>query len=118
MRLLAVDEAAWVPDDLYLAVRPMLAVSQGRLIALSTPHGNRGWFYEAWRGEEPWERYEVPATSCPRISAEFLEEEKRSMGQWWYDQEYACVFLDAETQAFRREDVEAAFTEDVQAWNL
>jgi hypothetical protein len=60
----------------------------------------------------------VPATSCPRISAEFLEEEKRSMGQWWYDQEYGCVFLDAETQAFRREDVEAAFREGVQAWDL
>jgi hypothetical protein len=62
--LLAVDEAAWVPDDLYLAVRPMLAVSQGRLAVLSTPHGTRGWFYESWRGQEPWERYEVRATEC------------------------------------------------------
>ena len=34
VKLLAIDEAAWVPDDLYLAVRPMLAVSQGRLVAL------------------------------------------------------------------------------------
>jgi hypothetical protein len=118
VRLLAIDEAAWVPDDLYLAVRPMLAVSQGRLVALSTPHGTRGWFYEAWRGEEPWERYEVPATSCPRISPTFLEEEKRSMGDWWYQQEYMCTFLDAETQAFRREDIDAAFREDVQPWAL
>jgi hypothetical protein len=118
VRLLAIDEAAWVPDDLYLAVRPMLAVSQGRLVALSTPHGTRGWFYEAWRGQEPWERYEVPATSCPRISAAFLEEEKRSMGDWWYQQEYMCTFLDAETQAFRREDVDMAFREDVESWEL
>ena len=44
--LLAVDEAAQVPDDLYFAVRPMLAVSGGRLVALSTPFGNRGWWYE------------------------------------------------------------------------
>ena len=118
VRLLAIDEAAWVPDDLYLAVRPMLAVSQGRLVALSTPHGTRGWFYEAWRGQERWERYEVPATSCPRISPAFLEEEKRSMGDWWYQQEYMCTFLDAETQAFRREDIDAAFREDVQPWPL
>src|SRR5262249_48605300 len=34
--LLVIDEAARVPDDLYRAVRPMLAVSNGRLICLST----------------------------------------------------------------------------------
>jgi hypothetical protein len=47
--LLIVDEAARVPDDLYFAVRPMLAVSNGRLIALSTPFGKRGWFYEIFK---------------------------------------------------------------------
>ena len=35
--LLVIDEAARVADELYYAVRPMLAVSQGRLVALSTP---------------------------------------------------------------------------------
>ncbi len=65
--LLVIDEAAWVSDSLYMSVRPMLAVSGGRLVALSTPHGTRGWFYEAWGGQEPWDRYEVPATLCPRI---------------------------------------------------
>jgi hypothetical protein len=118
VRLLAIDEAAWVPDDLYLAVRPMLAVSQGRLVALSTPHGTRGWFYEAWRGQEPWERYEVPATSCPRISAAFLEEEKRNMGEWWFEQEYLCRFLDAQTQAFSRDDIEQCFREEIEGWSL
>jgi hypothetical protein len=118
VRLLIVDEAAWVPNDLYVSVRPMLAVSGGRLVALSTPHGNRGWWYEAWRSEEPWERYEVPASRCPRISPAFLAEERRALGDWWYRQEYACAFLDAETQAFRREDIEGAFREEVAAWAL
>jgi len=78
--LLAIDEAAWVPNDLYLSVRPMLAVSQGRLIAPSTPHGTRGWWYECWeKGGASWERVKVPATDCPRITAEFLAEEERSM---------------------------------------
>lgn len=118
VRLLAVDEAARVPDELYYSVRPMLAVSGGRLVALSTPFGTRGWWYEAWRSEEPWERYEVPAAECPRISEEFLEEERRSMGEWWWAQEYGCEFLDAETQPFGREDVERAFEEEVEAWDL
>ena len=34
--LLVVDEAARVPDDLYAAIRPMLAISKRRLVALST----------------------------------------------------------------------------------
>ncbi len=116
--LLVIDEAAWVQNGLYMSVRPMLAVSGGRLVALSTPHGTRGWFYEAWRGQEPWERYEVPATLCPRISAEFLEEEQRNMGEWWYQQEYMCQFSEAETQVFRREDIEDAFREEIEPWDL
>ncbi|MCG8456864.1 MAG: hypothetical protein MI919_11335, partial [Holophagales bacterium] len=64
----------------------MLAVSSGRLLALSTPFGTRGWWYEAWRSDEPWERYEIPAAECPRISPEFLEEERRTMGEWWFRQ--------------------------------
>ena len=44
--LLITDEAAWVSDRLYESLRPMLAVSHGRLIALSTPFGRRGWFYQ------------------------------------------------------------------------
>jgi len=46
-RLIAIDEASRVPDDLYLSLRPMLAVGAGRLVALSTPFGTRGWWYEA-----------------------------------------------------------------------
>lgn len=118
VRLLVVDEAARVPGELYFAVRPMLAVSGGRLLALSTPFGTRGWWYEAWRSEETWERYEVPASQCPRISREFLDEEHRAMGEWWFAQEYGCEFLDAETQPFGREDVERAFEEEVEAWDL
>ncbi len=118
VNLLVIDEAAWVAESLYMSVRPMLAVSGGRMLALSTPHGTRGWFYEAWRGVEPWERYEVPAPLCPRISEEFLAEERRNMGEWWFAQEYMCQFSDAETQAFRREDVERAFREDIDVWDL
>ena len=116
--LLCIDEASRVPDALYMSVRPMLAVSGGRLVALSTPFGTRGWWYEAWRSDEPWERFEVPAEQCPRIAPDFLEEERRTMGEFWYRQEYGCEFLDALTQAFRREDVERAFREEAHTWAL
>jgi hypothetical protein len=118
VRLLIVDEAARVPDDLYYSVRPMLAVSSGRLLALSTPYGTRGWWYEAWRASDGWERYEVPATSCPRIPAAFLEEERQNMGEWWFNQEYMCEFLDAQSSAFRREDIDRAFSKEIETWDL
>lgn len=91
--LLVIDEAARVPDDLYRAVRPMLAVANGRLICLSTPYGKRGFFYEAWaRGGTDWTRIEVPARQIPRITANFLEEERRALGTVWFRQEYECAF--------------------------
>lgn len=117
-RLLVIDEASRVATDLYSAIRPTLAVSSGRLIALSTPHGRRGWWSDAWHSAENWERYEIPATACPRISPEFLEEEQRNLGEWWYLQEYMCVFMDGQTSAFSFDDVERLFSDEVPAWNL
>jgi hypothetical protein len=46
--MLVIDEAARVADDLYRAVRPMLAVSRGSLVCLSTPFGKRGFFFQEW----------------------------------------------------------------------
>lgn len=117
--LLSIDEASRVPDGLYLSLRPMLAVSGGRLVALSTPRGTRGWWYEAWRSTtQPWERYEVPAEQCPRISAAFLAEEQASIGEWWYRQEYDCAFLDAESSAFGAVEVDLMFSEPVEPWSF
>ncbi|MDP9356587.1 MAG: phage terminase large subunit [Chloroflexota bacterium] len=115
VRLLTIDEAAQVPDDVYAALRPMLAVSGGRLIALSTPFGKRGWWYRAWtEGGDGWERYEVPATACPRISPAFLAEERRSLGDWWFDQEYLCGFRDTQDAVFSTEALDRAASDAVR----
>jgi hypothetical protein len=111
--LLILDEAARVSDELYFAVRPMLAVSGGALIMLSTPYGKRGVFYEEWTGGHGWERYEVPASQCPRISEAFLEEERRVLPSWVFRQEYECSFEETEDQVFTTEMVEQAVTSEV-----
>lgn len=90
--LLLLDEAARVPDDLYRSVRPMLAVSRGRLAALSTPFGQRGWFHGEWSGGGPWRRFHVPWTLCPRIDPAFIAEETRALGPLWVAQEYEAEF--------------------------
>lgn len=95
-RLLIIDEAARVPDDLYRAVRPMVAVSCGQVICLSTPFGQRGFFWKEWTGNGPWQRIQVAADQCLRLSREFLDDELRAMGRSWFEQEYCNSFTAAE----------------------
>ena len=113
--LLVIDEGSRVPDPLYYAVRPMLAVSKGRLVCLSTPFGKRGWFYDEWiRENSQWEKYLVLADECPRIGKQFLKEERVSLGDRWYRQEYECSFEDMVGAVFSWGDVNAAMSDDVE----
>jgi hypothetical protein len=119
VNLLLVDEASRVSDELYLSLRPMLATSNGTLWLMSTPHGKSGFFWEAWNaGGESWERVRVPASECPRIPKSFLEEERRTMGDLWFRQEYGCEFVDAVSGVFDRDVVERAVREDVAPLEL
>lgn len=112
--LVVIDEAARVEDELLAAVRPMMATkSKARLIALSTPAGKRGWFFEAWTGDESWHRVRVPASECPRISQGFLDEELRELGAQRFSEEYGLEFLDPEEAVFPTEIIARAFTTDV-----
>lgn len=116
--LIVEDESARVADPLYKTIRPMLAVSNGKLILMSTPFGKRGHFFEEWTNNQGWEKIEVKATECPRIGPEFLEEERHSLGGWWFRQEYMCEFMDAVHAVFRTEDIQKAFAEEVHQWEL
>jgi hypothetical protein len=92
-RLVIIDEAARVPDDLYRSVRPMLAVSRGRMVALSTPFGQRGFFWREWaHGGDVWKRVRVTWRECPRIDAAFIAQERQALGESWVRQEYVCSF--------------------------
>jgi hypothetical protein len=115
--LLVIDEAARVPDELFGAVRPMLATTKhgGRIIMLSTPAGRRGTFFEAWSGGDPvWDRTEVPAAQCKRISAEFLAEELKQLGGQRFSEEYGLQFLDPDESVFPSELIAAAFSSEVE----
>src|SRR5262245_11207355 len=107
--LLIFDEAARIRDDLYRSVRPMLAVSQGRLIALSTPFGQRGWLYQEWVGSGPWKRVQVTWRQCPRISPAFIAEETRALGEAWVRQDYETLFTALEGLVYP--DFELALTD-------
>jgi hypothetical protein len=108
--LILADEAAFTDDEVFMAVKPMLAVSRGQLILMSTPFGRRGVFFETWQsGGDAWQRISVPATACPRISEEFLEQERQSMSEWRFRQEYMCEFVETVDQIFSYDVIRAAF---------
>lgn len=107
--LLVVDEASRVADALYQAIRPMLAVSRGRIILLSTPFGKRGFFHAEWTGAGlDWQRTKVTAHDCPRIDPAWLAAEQRRIPASVFDEEYLCIFGELEDAAFAFDDIRAA----------
>jgi len=112
--LIIEDEAARVSDELYYAVRPMLAVSGGKIILMSTPFGKRGHFFHEWQEGEGWERIKITAYNCPRISEEFLEEERKAMPDLFFRAEYMGEFTETIDSVFSYEQVMEAITEEVE----
>lgn len=118
--LLIIDEAAWVSESQYDEVRPMMATTDGEILMLSTPWGERGFFWEAWTGRdhEDWTRVSVKATDCPRIKSRFLESERKRMDDASFRREYMCEFMDVTDSVFRREDLERAISGEIRSlWN-
>ncbi len=111
--LIVVEECGHVPQDLFAAIRPMVAVSRGRIIALGTPNGKVGWFWNTWISHQKWDRYHVPSSACPRIPKSFLREELEAMGPLMYSQEYDAEFIDATTSVFPSSLIEGVLVNDV-----
>ena len=79
--VLLVDEASRVRDELWATISPMLAAAPAaQQILLSTPAGASGEFHRAWSSDEDWERVQITADQCPRISAEHLAAERIRLG--------------------------------------
>lgn len=114
--LLLIDEASRVPDDVYGAVSPMVAISNGTIIAMSTPHGKRGWWSDAWHDEEQdWRRFMVVASECPRLTPEQLRAERLRLGPHFYAQEYEGQFKSTSDAVFSVELIDSLFTNKFSA---
>ena len=117
--LILVDEAARVPDELYRAVRPMLANLRGDLWLMSTPYGKRGFFFHAWDNlKQIWNRVCVKATDCPRFTPEFLEEERQVQGDGPFRQEYLCEFVETDDFIFTYEEIRRCVQDGLEIWKV
>jgi hypothetical protein len=113
-KLVIADEAAYIPDAMQAAIAPMLAVGRGRQIDMSSPNGRRGYFFENWQSGEGIERIKIVGSQCPRISAEFLEQQRRKLGPTLFAQEFEGEFTDADTSAFSGELIELSLVDDFE----
>ncbi len=112
--LLIEDEASRIEDALHYSVMPMLAVTRGRQLLMSTPWVKRGVFYDIWHGKGNWHRERVTVHDVPRIAPEWVAEQKRNMPDMWFRCEYECEFIDSEGSVFLPEHVSAAMSDDVK----
>ncbi len=114
VHLVIVEEAARVPDELYYAVRPFLATTNGRELLISSAYFDTGFFYETWQGQKgpDWRRFEIPATQCPRISAGFLAKEKEELPEDVFMAEYMCKFRKSAAAPFDRSVIDAALSSE------
>ena len=109
-RLIILDEASRIPDSVLAAVVPMTVVSGGRIVALSTPRGRTGFFYDLWSSRNPrWERIEGRASQSQRISREAIEEQRTTMGPRLFAAEFDNEFLEDWDSVFSAEAIASIF---------
>ena len=112
--LLIADEAAYIPEAVWLAVTPMLAVSRkirgmGITILLSTPFGKGGYFYDSFTDKD-FKATHVSSEDCKRIPKDFLKKEKLRMTKAEYRQEYQGEFTDEWNQFFTTDLIKGCMT--------
>lgn len=117
--LIVIDEAAFASDSLFYAVYPMIQISRGSMILLSSAYITNGFFYELWNnGDERWQRYRVTAYDCPRYDQKELEE----IRQWTPDRQFKCEYLaefvDPDGATFTADEIHDAFDEDLEPMSI
>ena len=93
--LVILDEAAFAPEELFRAITPSLAATQGALHMLSSPNGRQGYFFEAFEGEAKdvfWSQ-RVHWHDCPRITQEIADMERIALGDLYFRQEFGAEFV-------------------------
>lgn len=121
--LLIADEAAFIPDDVWTAVVPMLLTTGGDIILLSTPFGKRGFFYECFE-DDTFTKFHISSeevilkrefsdewNSTQREKAlQHLEQKQKLLSKVEYAQEYLGEFVDELKQFFPNELIKKCMT--------
>lgn len=112
--LIVIDEAAFVTEDLFEAITPMLATSNGALWLMSSANEQTGFFYNLWsKRDKDWHIVIATAADCPRISKQFLAKERAIKGEDQFQREFFCQFIAGRTQFIDRALIEQMYDDSV-----
>lgn len=113
LSLLIIDEAAHVEglEELWTGLRPTLTLG-GACIALSTPNGAAGWFYETYEkavndeDESDFNPIELMWWVHPDHDDEWLKKESADMSKRQLAQEHLCSFNASGDTVFETDHIE------------
>ncbi|KKK83291.1 hypothetical protein LCGC14_2794860, partial [marine sediment metagenome] len=97
--MLILDEAAFIPNRAWEAIEPVISVTKGRTILLSTPQGKRGFFYKASINPN-YNKEQVSARDCPRHTKKYLDQKQAELSPIAFATEYLGEFLDDYNRKF------------------
>jgi hypothetical protein len=106
--LVIVDESQLVEEAMWAAMEPMQAVAKNpKLIVLGTAFTQATKFYHYYKSGD-FKVFEQRADACPRISPQFLEDKKKSLGPLLYAAEFENKWIDDASQMVSDDLLEAA----------
>lgn len=103
--LIVLDEAARIDDKEFNAIIPMLR-DDGALVATTTPYGQRGWFWEAWK-EGRGTCITARSVDLPR-KARAVQRDRAIMSPSQFAQEHLLAFIGSGDPFFNIEDFDRA----------
>ncbi len=104
--MVIIDEAALVPDRAWDAIEPVISVTRGRVVLLSTPKFKKGFFYKASLDKETYYVKKISARDCPRHTKDFLDRKQAEKSAVVFAQEYLGEFADDYNRKFTKEWIE------------
>jgi phage terminase large subunit-like protein len=106
------DEASFMPEELITnIIFPMISVTQGYAVFLSTPWGRNHFFYKAFMNPT-YSVHRVKSSENPQITAEFLEEMRLNMTEQAYKLEYEAEFVEAANSFFQQDLIRQCVVND------
>ena len=86
-------------------LRPALSDKNGWALFITTPRGYN-WLYDLWkRGSSPdypeWGSFRFPSWSNPYLSADDIDEAKRTLSKATFEQEYGAAFTFSSGQVYK-----------------
>lgn len=113
---LIIDEMAFIPkniiDDFFASVVPIVSSSKNsKIIAVSTPNGAEGMYYDLWQkantgdNVEGWMPFRIHWWEVPGRDEKWKQQQIATIGIEKWKQEYECDFLTSSTKRLIPDDI-------------